>query len=223
MGLFPETRFDDWTRRDVGSFAKRYWEPLWRVALLDFAGLDPAAAQDLAQSFLVRELERDERVFDRFDGKAHDARFRTYLRACFWRFCRDELEKSGRRAAAPLVVEPPAAGSSDLDRLVVRDLLRRLRERVVAGDGKPLEPDAVRYFDLKWPTDLQAAPRTDAEVGAALGLPRGQLRTLKRKVADRVVLALRRQLHDEGLSPAAIDAALAAYVGALGRDEPQPA
>lgn len=220
--MFPETRFDDWTRKDVGSFAKRYWEPLWRVALLDFAGLDAAAAQDLAQSFLVRELTREERVFDRFDGKAHDARFRTYLRACFWRFCRDELEKSGRREARPLEVEP-AAGSSDLDRLVVRDLLRRLRERVVAGDGKPLEPEAVRYFDLKWPTTLDAAPRTDAEVGDALGLPRGQLRTLKRKVADRVVLALRRQLHDEGLSAAAIDAALAGYVGALAEGPAQPA
>jgi hypothetical protein len=94
VGLFPETRFDDWTKKDVGSFAKRYYEPLWRVAALDFGLADASRAQDLAQAFLLRELERQP-IFERY-AQAHDAKFRTYLRACFWRFCRDVLQKEAR-------------------------------------------------------------------------------------------------------------------------------
>lgn len=222
MALFPDTRFDDWTRRDVGSFARRYFEPLWRVARLDFPGIDEDTAQDLAQAFLTRELERTP-VFERYEpGGPHQARFRTYLRACFWRFCRDELSRAARRPALPLdalPADPPDPGTSELERLVARDLLRSLRARVLDGGRGPLPPDAARYFELKWPLDIHAAPRSDAEVGAALGLPRGAVRTLKRRVVDRILLALRLQLREEGLAPDAVDRALEGYLSALGRED----
>ena len=221
MGLFPETRFDDWTRKDVGSFAKRYFEPLARVALLDFPGIDQALAQELAQAFLVRELER-EPVFERYaPSRGHDAKFRTYLRTCFWRFCRDELEKERRRHAASLDALPqePPGDAGELDRLVARDLLRSLRARILDGGRAPLDAPARRYFALKWPDDIHAAPRADAEVGAELGLTRAQLRTLKRRVLDRVLLAVRAQLREEGLEDDEVDRALQGYVAALGRED----
>lgn len=222
MGLFPDTRFDEWTRRDVGSFAKRYYAALSRVAQLDFPGVDASLAQELAQAFLVRELER-EPVFERYaPGGGHDAKFRTYLRTCFWRFCRDELAKERRRHAVSLDALPdePPADAGELERLVARDLLRSLRQRILTGGRGPLDPDASRYVALKWPDDIHAPPRTDQEVGAALGLSRGQLRTLKRRVLDRVLLALRQQLREEGLGDDEVDRALQGYLTALGREDP---
>lgn len=223
MGLFPDTRFDDWTRRDVGSFAKRYYEPLWRVAALDFPGVDESAARDLAQAFLLRELER-EPVFARYaPSSGHEAKFRTYLRTCFWRFCRDELAKGGRLSTSSLDAlgdEPPAAEKGEFERLVARDLLRSLRARVLEGGRAPLDEEAARYFALKWPVELDQAPLRDAEVAARLGLTRARLRTLKRKVVDRILVALRQQLHAEGLGAADVDRALEGYLAALGREDP---
>ncbi len=216
--MFPDTRFDDWTRRDVGSFAKRYYEPLWRVALLDLPGVDAATAHDLAQGFLLRELERAP-VFERFDPSGrHQAKFRTYLRTCFYRFCRDELVKERRRrgrSLEDLPAEPPAAGGDAFERLVVRDLLRTLRGQVLSE----LPPEAARYFTLKWPADLDASPRTDLAVGEALGLSRGKLRTIKRKVIDRLLLALRQQLRSEGLTSGEVDRALAGYLAVLSGED----
>lgn len=222
MGLFPDTRFDDWTRRDVGSFAKRYYEPLWRVAALDFPAVDQSAAQDLAQAFLLRELER-EPVFARYTPQGgHDAKFRTYLRTCFWRFCRDELAKVGRLSTSSLDVlgdEPPAGDACEFERLVARDVLRSLRARVLEGGRAPLEDEAARYFALKWPAELDQAPLTDAEIAAKLGVSRARLRTLKRKVVDRILVALREQLRSEGLAAQDVDRALEGYVAALGRED----
>jgi hypothetical protein len=223
MALFPETRFDDWTRLDVASFAKRYHAPLLRLARLDFPSIDEATAQDLTQAFVLRELERTP-IFERYaPARGHDARFRTFLRACFWRFCRDELQKSSRRAGTSLDAlpdDPPDdAQGTELDRLAARDLLARLRDDVLHGGRGPLDPDAARYFELKWPADLEAAPRPDAEVGLELGLTRAKLRTLKRKVVDRILLAIRGRLRDDGLDPEAVDEALAGYVAALGRED----
>lgn len=223
MGLFPDTRFDDWTKKDVGSFAKRYFEPLWRVATLDFPAIDHSRAQDLAQAFLVRELERVP-VFERYaPGARHDAKFRTYLRTCFYRFCRDELAKERRHAGASLDAlseELPEEGAAELDRLIARDLLRHLRGRILEGGRAPLAPDAASYFQLKWPEDLEAAPASDQEVAEALGLTRAKLRTLKRKVVDRILVALRQELHEEGLTAAEVDRAIEGYVTALGREDP---
>jgi DNA-directed RNA polymerase specialized sigma24 family protein len=222
VGLLPETRFDDWTRRDVGSFAKRYFEPLWRLARHDLPGVDESRAQDLAQAFLLRELERTP-LFERFvQGEAHAPRFRAFLRTCFYRFCRDELEKERRRAGRPLEglpEEPPAAGASELERLVARDLVRALRARVVDGGRAPLDEDARRYLERKWPDDLLAPPRPDLEVARALGLTRARVRTLKRRVVDRLIVALRAQLRAEGLGPEEVEQGLAAYVAALGRED----
>ena len=224
MSLFPETRFDDWTRRDVGSFAKRYHAPLLRLARLDFPTIDEATALDLTQAFVLRELERTP-IFERYArDKGHDARFRTFLRACFWRFCRDELVKSSRRAGASLDAlpeDPPDdGGGTELDRLAARDLLARLRDDVLNGGRGPLPPDAARYFELKWPADLEATPRPDTEVALELGLTRARLRTLKRRVVDRILLAIRASLRDDGLDPEAVDEALGGYVAALGREDP---
>lgn len=225
MGLFPETRFDDWTRLDVASFAKRYHAPLLRLARLDFPWVDEATAHDLTQSFILRELERTP-VFERYaPSRGHDARFRTFLRACFWRFCRDELEKSARRTGASLDALPEEpkdddAGGTELERLAARDLLARLRDEVLHGGRAPLAPEAARYFELKWPDDLEAAPRPDVEVARELGLTRARLRTLKRKVVDRILLAMRARLREDGLDPEAVDEALAGYVAALGREDP---
>lgn len=224
MSLFPDTHFERWTRQDVASFTKRYFQPLWRCAQLDFGGLDRGAAQDLAQAFLLRELQRTP-VFERYEtGRGHDAKFRTYLRTCFFRFARDELAKERRRRALSLdalPVEPPDRTEGELDRLVLRDLLATLREAVTEGEA--LSAEGQRYFDLKWPADPERGSASDAEIGAALGLPRGQLRTVKKQVVGRIVVALRQLLHRDGLRGRAADSALEEYVALLRRHDPEPA
>jgi hypothetical protein len=42
---------------------------------------------------------------------------------------------------------------------------------------------------------------------------------VKRKVVDRVLLALRQQLHEEGLAADEVDRALERYVATLGRED----
>ena len=216
MSLFPDTRFNDWTQQDLSSFTKRYFEPLWRSALWDFRWIDTSRAQDLAQAFLLRELERTP-IFEQYEPlKGHNAKFRTYLRTCFYRFARDELAKERRRGGLSrdaLPVELPAASFKEFDRLVTRDLLRNLRERIVASP--PMAPEAQQYFDLKWPPITVDEPPADAEIAETLNLSRAKLRTIKRKVADRILLAIRRQVHSEGLRGRDADGVLEGYLSIL--------
>ena len=220
MGLFPDTRFDDWTRQDVGSFAKRYFEPMWRVAKLDFPWIDIDRAQDLAQGFLVRELTRDP-VFERYEPtQGHDAKFRTYLRTCFFRYSRDQLEKERRRQGSSLdamPVEPADDSSREFERLVARDFLARLRADVQGGLAD--EPEASAYFEAKWPADIDAPVPSDAEIGRLLELTRARLRTVKKKAVERILLALRQRIHQDGLRMDVADAALESYFGILGDED----
>lgn len=216
VGPFPETNFDAWTARDVASFAKRYYEPLWRVARLDFPGIDVGRAQDLVQAFLLRELTRTP-LFERFDP-GHGARFRALLRTAFWRFARDQLEQEGRRATVALhdVAEPPDRADM-FDRFVARDFLNALRadvEPTIGDDG--LER---AFFALKWPHQLEVEPLADVEIARRLDLTRKQVRTVKERVLTKVLLALRRRIHDDGLRAGDLDAAIEDYWGILGRED----
>lgn len=216
MGTFPETDLEGWTAPDVASFAKRYYEPLWRVARIDFPFLDEAGAQDLAQAFLLRELTRTP-VFARFDP-GHGARFRTLLRTAFWRFARDRLEHERRRACVPLDDVPEPKGRDDaFDRFVVRDFLNTLRAEVEPA----LEGDHAdrQFLAMKWPTRLDAEPLSDRQIADNLGLSRKQLRVVKERVLTKVLLAFRRRVHADGLKAGALDATIEDYWGILQRED----
>jgi len=212
---FPETAFGAWTQLGLASFSKRYFGALWRFARLELR-VGTARAQDLAQAFLLRELQREAPVFLRFEeGAVHGAKFRTYLRTCFFRFARDELRKERLRSGRPLHDLPPRAiesGAAAFDRVVVRDLLADLRARIAAG----LDVDGRRYLDLKWPLAFEQGTRPDTEIAADLRLTRARLRTIKRKVAARILLAVRNQIHDEGLRGSEADDVLSDYLSILG-------
>jgi hypothetical protein len=116
-----------------------------------------------------------------------------------------------------LAVELPDTALSDFDRLVARDLLKTLRTRIVAS---PLTPDAARYFDLKWPPDADAAAASDADIAKELVVTRAQLRTTKKKVVDRILLTIRKHVHDEGLRGREADGVLEGYLAILAQGEP---
>lgn len=214
--MFPETDIDGWTARDVASFAKRYYEPLWRLARLDFPFLDEGRAQDLTQAFLLRELTRLP-LFERFDP-GHGARFRSFLRAAFWRFARDQLEQDRRRAGLRLddIPEPPDHRGA-FDRLVVRDFLNSLRSEV----EETLVEDELgrRFLDLKWPTHVDLEPLLDAEIAHRLGMTRKQVRLVKERVLTRILLAFRRRVHADGLKAGDLDSAIEDYWGILRHED----
>lgn len=180
-----------------GSFAKRYGAPLMLFARSRF-GLDHDRAGELTQRFFLRELEREREaeraIFRLFD--AERGRFRSLLARSFWRFCRDELAKEGRRRVLAAFPDESAVDDFEMARLVSRDMLNSLRREV---EGRLTDGDDRRVLGLKWPVDLSEPPLTNAEVCRRLGLARGVVRGALRRIADFLTHALNRRLLDAGL------------------------
>lgn len=228
MSVFPKTDLaDGWGRNDTeggphASFYKRYAGPLRRYARIKFPSAGAEQAEDLVQAFFSRELGREAGglgpIFRRYrQGRGHGGRFRYYLAQSFWRFARDELEKESRRRGRSLASLPDEPGAVDpaFDRLIAREFLNAVRERVLART----EDDRERaYFALKWPEDIGQAPLTDRAIGGELGLTDSRLRRARKAVLGRVVFILNEQLHRDGLDSKAVDPILADY-GAILDDE----
>lgn len=216
MNQFPPTNFDSWTRFDGASFAKRYFESLWRVARSNFNSIDESTAQDLAQGFLTRELAPDRvPVFERFQ-RGHGAAFRSYLGRSFYRYCRDELLKERRRpilSIDDLHDELPQASANEFDRLITRDFLNSLRQEILASPR--LTTLELAYFKLKWPESIDDEPAKDKELERALGLSRGEVRGLKRRVIEELFIVVKRRAQADGHSTASAESFVVDYLTVL--------
>ena len=225
---FPDTR----SKEDPGSFWTRY-EPCLAEYARHRLRVEASRAVDLARDFCLKQLERErsgERPWihatyaARQDGPSSatwPARgFRRFLCTAFYRFCRDELARD-RVLPLPTEHEPTAVDDAEVDafeRLAAREVLRLIRDEVVAAWAS----DALeaRFYDLKWPAELAADLPSDAEVGRALDLPRGRLRTVTRRVHGAVIGAVSRRIQADGGSPEEAARLLADYFGVLERAGP---
>lgn len=203
---FPQTDLSSgWGGRGTeggphASFFKRYYLPLSQYARLKF-GVDAALAEELAARYFSRQWERDRgegaAIFRLYD--AGKGRFRSFLATAFWRFCRDELEKESRRRGRALDSVPEELLSRDhfeFGRLVAREMFNALRAEI-----QSMSDEGERAFlELKWPRDLLSSPLPEAEIGRRLGLPRGQVRGLNRRIADRFTYLLHKQAAAAGLN-----------------------
>lgn len=172
QSLFEALRGDPPDRAAaLEALARAYWQPVraylgWRWRL------DADAAQDLAQEFFVRALERD--LFARYDPAR--ARFRTYLRLCLDSFVANErkaavrLKRGGGAAVLPLdealaTAERALQEGDDTagamfqrewTRRVFGEAVDRLREQCAAR-GKQVAFAIFMRYDIEGP-DRDPAP-----------------------------------------------------------------
>ncbi len=97
-------------RRGFDRLAASYWKPVYKYLRVRWRAA-PEDAEDLAQEFFTRSLERQ--TFAAFDPER--ARFRTFLRVCLDRFVANQ-RKAARRAkrgggAALLSLDADFAGA----------------------------------------------------------------------------------------------------------------
>jgi RNA polymerase sigma factor (sigma-70 family) len=130
-----------------------YWRPVYSRLRMKWRA-QPADAEDLAQEFFARAMERG--FLDKYDPDR--ARFRTFLRTCLDHFAanarRDErrLKRGGGATMLPL----DFAGA----------------ERELAGAGLTSEDaDSDAWFDHEWVRSL-FADAVDALRRASVGTPR---------------------------------------------------
>src|SRR5580765_8433757 len=92
--------------RAIDALASIYWKPLYKYARVDLrhAAVD---AEDLTQSFLAREFEKN--ALAGYD--AEKASFRTFLRTLFDRYAANEQKAASRqkRGGGELHLDFPAA------------------------------------------------------------------------------------------------------------------
>lgn len=170
------------------ELCRTYWFPLYAYARRQ--GCDAHAAQDLAQGFFHRLLEKNYLgVADRRRG-----RFRAFLLTAFKCFLANEWDRTqaqkrggGREivsfdalaAEERYRLEPEDAASADhlYDRRWAEDLLQGARSRLRAEYAAAGRAERFRHLEAYLPGDQPA--RSQAEVGAALGLTEG---TVKQEV-----------------------------------------
>jgi len=220
---FPETDFAGWTRDDVLSFWKRYHAALAAYARRRLRGLDDDLVADLVSGFVTKQLEREAdpelapvfAAYQAAGGQWLPASFRGYLCTAFYRHCRDELRK--RRPTLPLLDDEPTREAFDaFARIEARDLLERIRERVLARVHAVLDDaDALArhqaFYAAKWPADLSAPCPPDAEVARQLGLEPKAARVIKERLQDRIVWVLTSEVARGGVTLAEANACLAAF------------
>jgi DNA-directed RNA polymerase specialized sigma24 family protein len=173
----PEVRRQAWD-----ALAQLYWKPVEAYLRLKWR-LPPEDAQDLAQSFFARALEKG--FFDGYDPER--ARFRTYLRVCVDRFAANEHASAGRQKRGGGVVhvplEPggpePELGTSAADddpeacfhrewvRAVFGQAVEDLR-RECAASGRQTAFAVFERYDLEGP---ETPGGTYGTIAAELGLP----------------------------------------------------
>lgn len=143
----PEVR-----RSAFEALVSVYWRPVYARLRLKW-GAQPADAEDLAQEFFARAMERD--FFQGYDPAR--ARFRTYLRVCLDRFAANarRAERRLKRGGGVTLLPVDFAGAE--------------RELAAAGLGEGGDPDA--RFDRQWVRGLFAAS-VEALRAATAGTPR---------------------------------------------------
>jgi RNA polymerase sigma factor (sigma-70 family) len=193
----PEVR-----RRAWDSLAELYWPPVCAYLRLKWR-LDAADAQDLAQAFFARALEKG--FFDGYDPSR--ARFRTFLRTCLDGFAANaraaegRLKRGGGAVHVALEAEPAAAtAEGDPEACFHREWVRSLFARALAAlreeaeaAGKQVAFRAFERYDLEGPEEWERP--TYARLAEELGLPVTQvtnhLSAMRRAFRRHVLEALR--------------------------------
>lgn len=198
---------DDARRRALDLIARAYQAPV--VALLARRWrLSHADAEDLAQEFFARAVEKD--WFVRYDPAR--GRFRAFLRRCLDDFARTQFRdgerlKRGGGAVHVALDAPELATEPEVDRIFEREWARsvltlacdRLREEC-AGTPREVAWQLFARYDL---ADLPDAERpTYAALATETGTPVTQvtnhLAWARRRMREHVLLTLRLLTGDEG-------------------------
>ncbi|RMG11196.1 MAG: sigma-70 family RNA polymerase sigma factor [Planctomycetota bacterium] len=220
--MFPTTDVEGWTQGSGWEkFFRAYQAPLARYARQRF-GVDQDVAEDLAQGFIARELERAAtggvplfRLYDPARG-----RFRCLLATCFWRYARDLLSRNRRRTLASLDALGESPPSEDpLAGMISREYLQTLRSRVREAARDALERAVL---DLKWPSDEGAFPLPNAEVARLLGTTRSAVRRRVERIGASFAAVLREYARASGLEVEEIDPVLGDLGVAFDRSLAEP-
>lgn len=186
-----------------------YWRPSYKYLRVRWR-LAPEDAEDLAQDFFTRVLEK--RYFDAYDPDR--ARFRTYLRTCLDRFVAKQRRAAGRlkrgggapvlpldfagvereleagtgSATAAVEADPETWFQREWRRALFARALADLRERC-RQEGKETRFAVFERYDLRGGEGL-----TYARLGEELGIPATQVtnhlawarRELRKSLLDRL-------------------------------------
>ncbi|MGE0439715.1 MAG: RNA polymerase sigma factor [Gemmatimonadales bacterium] len=143
-----------------------YWRPVYRY-LRAIRRMNREDAEDLAQDFFVRALEKD--TLASFDPSK--ARFRTFLRVCLDRFGANWHEAQGRQKRGghlrAVPIDPDfetradaGAVAADPDQFFRREWIRSLFEGALAdvtaeyeSRGKPVPLAVFLAYDIEPPDD----------------------------------------------------------------------
>lgn len=120
----------DLRRAAFQALAEVYWRPVYVRLRLKWRA-EPADAEDLAQEFFARAMDRG--FFDGYDPAR--ARFRTYLRTCLDRFAANQKRNERRLKRG---------GGATLLPMDMADVERDLTPSATAG----ADPD--EWFDREW-------------------------------------------------------------------------
>ncbi len=115
-----------------------YWRPVYARLRIKWRS-QPADAEDLAQDFFARAIERS--FFDSYDPER--ARFRTFLRTCLDRFAANALRDQHRlkRGGGP---------SASVD-------ITQAERELALSQADSTEVDADEWFDREWVRSLFAS------------------------------------------------------------------
>jgi RNA polymerase sigma factor (sigma-70 family) len=155
LSVILAARQDDPELRQAafGTLVTVYWRPVYARLRVKWRA-QPADAEDLAQDFFVRAMERG--FFDGYDPDR--ARFRTFLRICLDRFAANARrnERRLKRGGGQMLLPLDFADA----------------ERELARVGEPnFEADADAWFDREWVRSL-FADAVEALRAASAGTPR---------------------------------------------------
>jgi len=217
-----------WT--DVRRAAKgESWEELLRAyrepiyACFRRAGWNEADAEDLAQGFIAREIEKRSVVGHAQEGRG---RFRSYLRTALRNYSRDELRaRHGRNGARREVslegledVEGQRAGIDEFDRrwaaaTVERALERTRRACAAEGQATHLELFEARVVG---PSVSGVEARAVEAIARERGLEAAQVSSMIYTVKRKFRRALEEVVLETIEDPAELEEELGAVERALG-------
>jgi RNA polymerase sigma factor (sigma-70 family) len=183
MDRFPTTRISavegarspdrEVRERALGTLAAAYWRPVRAYVQLRW-GRSREDAEDLAQGFFVRVVEKD--LFARFDPAR--ARFRTFLRMCLDGYLANEAKAAGREKRGGKTTHVPleeTASPDSVERTFEVEWVRGVFELGLARLRTACEaPGKAAAWTLFERYDLHEgdAPRpTYAALAEATGLP----------------------------------------------------
>ncbi|MFO0615871.1 MAG: sigma-70 family RNA polymerase sigma factor [Polyangiaceae bacterium] len=149
-------------RESLGRLLLVYYKPIYKHLRCKWRKT-PEAAEDLAQDFFTKAVERG--ILGLYDPER--GRFRTFIRVCVDRFVLSAIEGEGRQKrggdfhfvageAADAEAELVSAGSLDhVEEAFDREWVRNLFEKSVAAleahyqrVGRPKTFEALRLYDL---------------------------------------------------------------------------